>query len=119
LAAGPRQHCQVDRFEQIADPGLVDYRINIGDRMSAKRDQLAIIRIEGMHSHQCEQQIQRALSALPGVHEVEVDFSSAQVSVLYSKSDIEAENLMDAIRQAGYKATSLLQSRPSRAKSNS
>lgn len=84
----------------------------------AKRDQLAIIRIEGMHCHQCERQIQRALSALPGVHEVEVDFPSAQASILYSDKSIQRDDLIEAIRQAGYKASSLLHNRPSGARSN-
>ncbi len=37
-------------------------------------DQLAVIRIEGMHCHMCENAIQRALLKNQGVHEVEVDF---------------------------------------------
>jgi copper chaperone CopZ len=46
-------------------------------------DQLVIIRIDGMHCHKCETAIQRSLTRLPGVHEVEVDFNSGQASVLY------------------------------------
>ena len=43
---------------------------------------MAIIRIEGMHCHRCEQTIQAALLRQPGVHEVEVDFNSKQASIL-------------------------------------
>src|ERR1700722_19200658 len=50
------------------------------------RDQLAIIRIEGMHCHKCEQTIQRAMLRHEGVHEVEVDFASGQASVLFDRS---------------------------------
>ena len=41
-------------------------------------DQLAIIRVEGMHCHRCEQPIQAALLRQAGVHEVEVDFNTAR-----------------------------------------
>ena len=79
---------------------------------TAKKDQLTIIRIEGMHCHQCEKQIQQALAALPGVREVEVDFPSAQVSVLYSNSQIKADQLVETIRRAGYKVAGLVNSQP-------
>ena len=75
--------------------------------MLAKQDQLAVIKIEGMHCHRCEQQIQRVLAALPGVHEVEVDFPSAQASILYGEGEIGTKELMQAINQAGYKAASV------------
>lgn len=85
--------------------------------MSAdKKDQLAIIKVEGMHCHQCERQIRQSLSALPGVHEVEVDFPSSQVSILYSSKNIQVPVLMESIRKAGYKATGIVQN-PSSAKS--
>jgi len=40
-------------------------------------DQLAIIRIDGMHCHKCEKTVQEVLMRHEGVHEVEVDFNSA------------------------------------------
>ena len=51
------------------------------------RDQLVLIRIEGMHCHKCEQSIRQALSQYDGVHEVEVDFNSGQASVLFDRGD--------------------------------
>jgi len=73
------------------------------------RDQLAVIKIEGMHCHKCEQAIQRALVLIPGVHEVEVDFNSGQASVLYQSGAVSVKQLMDAITKAGYKATGFTQ----------
>lgn len=81
--------------------------------MSAvKKDQLAIIRIEGMHCHNCERQIQSALKALPGVREVEVDFPTAQASVLYSKPEVKPEQLIETIREAGYRVNGIVNSQP-------
>jgi len=74
------------------------------------KDQLAVIKIEGMHCHKCEQAIQRALSRNAGVHEVEVDFNSGQASVLYKSGSVTMKQLMESVAQAGYKATGFTQS---------
>ena len=72
-------------------------------------DQLAIIRIEGMHCHKCELAIRKRVTALPGVHEVEVDFASGQASVLYDQAQVSVRQLMDAVAEAGYRATGFSQ----------
>jgi Cu+-exporting ATPase len=77
----------------------------------ARSDQLAIIRIEGMHCHKCEQTIKKALSAHPGVREVEVDFNSGQASVLFAGA-VRIQQLMDSITEAGYRATGFTRSNP-------
>lgn len=70
-----------------------------------ERDRLAVIRIEGMHCHRCEQSIQRSIRRLAGVNEVEVDFPTSQASVLYDPQRVAVKDLMEAIAQAGYRAT--------------
>jgi copper chaperone CopZ len=70
------------------------------------KDQLAIIRIEGMHCHKCEQAITKQLSAHNGVHEVEVDFNSGQASVLFNRKSVSVPQLMETVNQAGYRAVS-------------
>ena len=72
-------------------------------------DQLAIIRIEGMHCRKCEQSIQRALTAHPDVHEVEVDFASGQASVLFRRDSLTVKQLMQTVEDAGYRATGVSQ----------
>jgi copper chaperone CopZ len=69
------------------------------------RDQLVLIRIEGMHCHKCEQTIQKTLARLPGVHEVEVDFNSGQASVLFNRDAVSISQLMEGVSDAGYQAT--------------
>jgi copper chaperone CopZ len=68
------------------------------------RDQVALIRIEGMHCHRCEQAIQKALSREAGVHEVEVDFNSGQASVLFDREIISVAQLMEIVAETGYHA---------------
>ena len=73
------------------------------------RDQLAVIKIEGMHCHKCESAIQKALTANTGVHEVEVDFASGQASVLFDRDSVTVKQLMDSVNDAGYRATGFTQ----------
>lgn len=73
------------------------------------QDQLAVIRIEGMHCHKCEQAIQKALQQKPGVHEVEVDFNSGQASVLFDRGRVGVNQLLEAVASAGYRATGFTQ----------
>ena len=74
-----------------------------------RRDQLIIIRIEGMHCHKCEQAIQKALLKQPGVHEVEVDFNSGQASVLYNPDRGDVKAMTDAVAEAGYRVAGFSQ----------
>ena len=78
------------------------------------RDQLAVIRIEGMHCHKCEQAIQKALTRFPGVHEVEVDFNSGQASILFDGSSVNVRQLVDAVNGAGYRAIGFTQGQADR-----
>ena len=76
------------------------------------RDQLAVIRIEGMHCHKCEHTIRKALARHTGVHEVEVDFPSKQASVLYDRDAVSVRDLMESVNEAGYRATGFTQQNP-------
>jgi copper chaperone CopZ len=78
-------------------------------------DQLVVIKIEGMHCHKCEQAIQRDLGRQPGVHEVEVDFNSAQASVLFDPGKIAVGQLMERIGRVGYKAIGFTAGNPDHA----
>ena len=73
-------------------------------------DRFVLIRIEGMHCHKCEIAIKKALQRNPGVHEVEVDFASGQASVLYDAGLIDVAQLIDAVKETGYKPTGFTQS---------
>ena len=72
------------------------------------KDQLAVIRIQGMHCHKCELTIQQSLKRLPGVHEVEVDFPTSQASVLFDPHQVVVADMMAAVTQAGYVPTGFL-----------
>ncbi len=73
------------------------------------QDQLVLIKIDGMHCHKCERTIQQALASHAGVREVEVDFNSGQASVLFDRGTVTVNELMNAVNEAGYRATSFVQ----------
>ncbi|MFI5379841.1 MAG: heavy-metal-associated domain-containing protein [Tepidisphaerales bacterium] len=68
------------------------------------KDQLLIVRIEGMHCHRCQEKIKKFLQFVPGVHECEVDFPSSQASIIYDPGAVKVRELIDAITDLGYKA---------------
>ncbi len=72
-------------------------------------DQLAVIRVEGMHCHKCELALRKALQAHPGVHEVEVDFNSGLVSALFDRSAVNVGQLVDSVAAAGYRVAGFTQ----------
>jgi copper chaperone CopZ len=76
------------------------------------RDQLALIRIEGMHCHKCENAIRQALVRHAGVHEVEVDFPTGQASVLYDRGAVTMGELTESVTEAGYVVTGFVQQNP-------
>jgi uncharacterized protein len=69
---------------------------------TTRSDQLAVIHVEGMHCHSCEKSIQRAVSQIEGVQEVEVDFNSGLASVLLDSSIANVRQIIQAIQSAGY-----------------
>src|SRR5207244_200132 len=87
--AGSRGHCHEPSggvpLPVHGRPGDVVGVLTMAD---VSRDQFALIKIEGMHCHRCETSIQQALSANPGVREVEVDFPSKQASVLFDRDAV-------------------------------
>jgi Cu+-exporting ATPase len=72
-------------------------------------DRFVFIRVEGMHCHKCEVGIKKTLQRLPGVHEVEVDFASGQASVLFDPTLVTINQLVEGVKQAGYKPTGFTQ----------
>ena len=77
-----------------------------------QNDKLLLIKIDGMHCHKCEAAIQKALTAQPGVHEVEVDFPSGQASVLYDRDVVTVRQLIDSVAEVGYRVTGYSQQNP-------
>ncbi len=66
-----------------------------------KRISLAI---SGMHCASCANIIERALKKVPGVKEGNVNYAAEKASVLYDESAVKLDDLLAAVKKAGYRA---------------
>jgi P-type Cu+ transporter len=60
--------------------------------------------LEGMHCASCAAIIERSLRKLPGVIQANVNFAAEKALILYDKNLISMEDLIGAVKKAGYKA---------------
>ena len=72
-------------------------------------DHLVLIQVLGMHCHRCEHTLRKTLNAVEGVHEVEVDFPSSQMSVLHDRSMVDVATLVEAVADAGYRVGDIVE----------
>ena len=69
---------------------------------SVMGDAMVQMSVGGMHSHQCQERVVEAIAPLPGVREVEVDFNSGTVSVIYDPDRADPEAFPRKVTDAGY-----------------
>ncbi|MDI5951495.1 heavy metal translocating P-type ATPase [Streptococcus equi subsp. zooepidemicus] len=60
--------------------------------------------LEGMHCTSCALAIEQAVKQLPGVKEVVVNVTTEKLSVTYSAARLTSAEIIQAVRDAGYKA---------------
>ena len=58
--------------------------------------------VQGMTCGGCVASVKRVLSALPGVENVDVTLKPGKASVAYDPAKISANQLRDAVENAGY-----------------
>lgn len=62
------------------------------------------IKVQGMTCNHCVMRVAKALKALPGVQDAQVDLNKAQAVITYEDSKVSPEKFSSAIVEAGYKA---------------
>jgi len=62
------------------------------------------IEIEGMHCSSCANLIERSLKKVPGVSQANVNFAAEKANIIYDEAQVKPQNLIEAIKKAGYKA---------------
>ena len=80
-------------------------------RVSLRKTTIAI---EGMHCAACVAKVEKALRAVPGVSNANVNFSTEQANVTYDESLSGFETLRRAIVDAGYEPMAAVESREAR-----
>jgi Cu2+-exporting ATPase len=61
--------------------------------------------IKGMHCVGCAMTVDEALEALPGVNSASTSYAKQVVEVVYNDQQVTEQQLVDAVRKAGYTAT--------------
>ena len=62
------------------------------------------LKVQGMTCNHCVMRVAKALKAVPGVQDAQVDLQKAQAVVTYDDSKVALEKLSAAVVEAGYKA---------------
>jgi copper chaperone len=61
------------------------------------------LKVQGMTCNHCVMRVQKAIKALPGVSDAQVDLSKAEAVITYDDSKVAPEKLSSAVVEAGYK----------------
>lgn len=61
-----------------------------------------VLEIEGMSCEHCKARVEKALSELDGVSNVEVSLEDATATVQFDTSKVSLDQLADAVSEAGY-----------------
>lgn len=62
------------------------------------------IKVQGMTCNHCVMRVAKALKAVPGVQDAQVDLQKAEAVVTYDDAKVAREKLTSAVTEAGYKA---------------
>jgi copper chaperone len=61
------------------------------------------LKIQGMTCNHCVMRVAKALKAVPGVQDANVDLQKAEAAVTFDESKVVLEKLSAAVVDAGYK----------------
>jgi copper chaperone len=61
------------------------------------------LKIQGMTCNHCAMRVSKALKAVPGVQDAQVDLQKAEASVSYDDAKVTLDKLSVAVVDAGYK----------------
>jgi copper ion binding protein len=61
------------------------------------------LKIQGMTCNHCVMRVAKALKAVPGVQDAQVDLNKAEAIVTYDNTKVALEKLSFAVVDAGYK----------------
>jgi copper chaperone len=61
------------------------------------------LKIQGMTCNHCVMRVAKALKAVPGVQDAQVDLQKGEASVTFDESKVTQEKMSIAVVEAGYK----------------
>jgi copper chaperone CopZ len=67
------------------------------------------VKVSGMHCDGCDQRIQKSLSKIDGLRDVQADFKTGEVRMHFDESKVGVEKIRGTIRKDGFIATGVEQ----------
>jgi copper chaperone len=61
------------------------------------------LKVQGMTCNHCVMRVAKALKAVPGVSDAQVDLSKAEAVITYDDAKVALDKLSLAVEEAGYK----------------
>jgi copper chaperone len=61
------------------------------------------LKVQGMTCNHCVMRVAKALKAVPGVQDAQVDLQKAEAVVTYDDAKVGKDKLSSAVAEAGYK----------------
>lgn len=61
------------------------------------------LKIQGMTCNHCVMRVAKALKAVPGVQDAQVDLQKAEAIITYDEAKVARETLVSTVVEAGYK----------------
>ena len=61
------------------------------------------LKVQGMTCNHCVMRVAKALKAVPGVQDAQVDLQKAEAAVTYDDAKVTTDKLSNAVVEAGYK----------------
>jgi copper ion binding protein len=73
---------------------------------AARRRSMAktTLKVQGMTCNHCVMRVAKALKAVPGVQDAQVDLKTGEAVVTHDEAKVTREKLSSAVTEAGYKA---------------
>lgn len=88
----------------IAEGKAEEKKEQLDKKEDAKPQQKVALSLSGMHCSSCAAIIERSLKKVSGVKEAHVNFAAEKASVIYDEADATEDDLIAAVKKAGYKA---------------
>ena len=85
----------------------IGYTLEINNENSSTNNtgdtEIIFIKVIGMDSPHCAMIVQNAIKTLPGVENIDVDFSNSKAKVVFNPSLLKSDKILEVISDAGYK----------------
>ncbi len=112
------ESAQIEFDEKVVSPkelaeavGTAGYRLGVesednnstGNTQHTEDNEEVSLKVIGMSSPHCAGVVEKAIKGLPGIKDVDIDFSNSRAKVAFNPKELGLEKILAVITDAGYK----------------